>query len=117
MFFYFLLPLLILAVPVVAPAQDRVEAKAGKTKYNLYCLGCHGAGGKGDGPAASSLNPRPRDMTKADYMSRLSDQYLFNVIKAGGSSVNKSPLMPAWGGTLSDKDIWNLVAYIRSLPR
>lgn len=114
---YFLLLLLFLAVPFVAPAQDRVDAKAGKTKYNLYCLGCHGTGGRGDGPVASSLNPKPQDLSKAGYMSLLSDQYLFNVIKGGGSGVNKSPLMPAWGHALKDKEIWNLVTYIRSLAR
>lgn len=101
-------------LPSLAQAAD---AKAGKVKYNLYCVGCHSTTGKGDGPAASSLNPKPQDLTNVHYMNSLGDQYLFNIIKGGGSSVKKSPLMPAWGSTLSDKEIWNLVAYIRGLAQ
>jgi hypothetical protein len=46
-------------------------------------------------------------------MSTLSDQDMFKVISEGGAAVGKSPLMPAWGGTLSEQDIWNVIAHIR----
>jgi mono/diheme cytochrome c family protein len=98
-------------------AQDRGNPSAGKALFDSTCVACHGSNGKGDGPAADSLNPKPRDLTNPSYVRSLSDQEIFDVIKGGGWSVKKSPLMPAWGHALKDKEIWNLVAYIRSLAR
>jgi mono/diheme cytochrome c family protein len=99
-----------------ANAQTKGDAKAGKAKYELLCAACHGTGGKGDGPAAAGLNPKPADLSDRDYLSTLSDQYLFEVIKEGGSQVKKSPLMPAWRAALSDKEIASVITYLRGLP-
>ncbi|MBI2173660.1 MAG: cytochrome c [Candidatus Omnitrophica bacterium] len=98
-------------------AQGKGDAKAGKAKYDQLCAGCHGTSGKGDGPAAGGLNPKPQDHTNGKYMNTLTDQYLFDIIKNGGVGIKKSPLMPAWGNQLKEPDIWNLVAYIRSLAK
>jgi mono/diheme cytochrome c family protein len=99
-----------------ANAQSKGDATAGKAKYELLCAGCHGMSGKGDGPAAAGLNPKPADLSDRNYLSTLSDQYLFDVIKEGGPQVKKSPLMPAWRGALSDKEIASVISYLRSLP-
>ena len=96
-------------------ADEKGDEKAGKKKYALLCASCHGNAGKGDGPAAAALTPKPADHTNEKHMKALSDQFLFDIIKNGGASVGKSPLMPAWGGQLKDQDIWNLIAYIREL--
>jgi mono/diheme cytochrome c family protein len=48
-------------------------------------------------------------------MNTLGDDYLFTVIKKGGMAVGKSPNMAPWGGALSDEQIRNVVAYVRSL--
>ena len=113
-----ILLLLISAISAPVLAQTKGDAKAGKQKYETAgCAGCHGATGKGDGPAAAGLNPKPQDHTNGKYMNTLTDKYLFDIIKAGGASVKKSPFMPSWGAALKDEDIWNLVAYIRSLAR
>lgn len=94
-------------------AQTKADPKAGKAKYDQLCVGCHGASGKGDGAAAASLNPKPRDHTNCKEMAKESDANLFKVIKEGGQSIGRSPLMPPWGASLKDADIHNLVAYIR----
>lgn len=104
-------------IPVLGLAQAKGDAKAGKAKYDTLCIGCHGTGGKGDGPAAGGLNPKPQDHTNGKHMNTLTDQSLFDIIKNGGVGVKKSPLMPAWGNTLKDDDVWNLAAYIRSLAK
>ena len=104
-------------IPVLALAQTKGDAKAGKAKYDTLCGGCHGATGKGDGPAAAGLKPKPQDHTNGKYMNGLADKDLFDIVKGGGAGAKKSPLMPAWGNTLKDDDIWNLVAYIRSLAQ
>ena len=108
---------LLLVIPVLVLAQTKGDAKAGKAKYDSLCGGCHGSSGKGDGAAAAALNPKPQDHTSGKHMNSLTDKYLFDIIKGGGVGVKKSPLMPAWGNTLKDEDIWNLIAYIRSLAK
>ncbi|MFN6979250.1 MAG: c-type cytochrome [Gemmobacter sp.] len=42
----------------------RVAAVSGKDLYATYCAGCHGDGGRGDGPAAAGLAARPADLTR-----------------------------------------------------
>ncbi|MYA97484.1 MAG: cytochrome c, partial [Nitrospinae bacterium] len=92
-------------------------AAAGNVKYQQLCASCHGATGKGDGPAAKVLNPKPRNHTDAEYMKTISDEYIAKITKLGGVAVGKSPLMPPWGGVLSDADVQNLVAFMRSLAK
>lgn len=48
-------------------------------------------------------------------MNPLKDDYLFKIIKEGGASVGKAQFMPAWGSQIKDPDIWNVIAYIRTL--
>lgn len=93
------------------------DAAKGKVKYQELCAACHGASGKGDGPAAAGLPTKPRNHTDAAYMNKLKDQQVFDFIKKGGQAMGKSPLMPAWGGQLSDKEIQDLVVFIRTLAR
>jgi len=103
---------LMLASGMLAYAAD---AEQGKKLYGQFCASCHGQSGKGDGPAAAALNPKPRDHTNKEYMSKMSEDELLNVIKNGGVSVGKSPLMPPWGASLKDDQIKDIIAYIRTL--
>lgn len=93
------------------------DMAAGKAKFEQNCAVCHGTGGKGDGPGAAALNPKPRDYTNASYMKTRSDAELRKVIKEGGAASGFSAVMPPWGGTLSDQDITNVIAYIRSFAK
>ena len=107
--------LLVFMTPALGVAQTKGDPKAGKAKYDANCVGCHGASGKGDGPAAAALNPKPQDHTDGKVMNALSDKYLFDIIKDGGAAMKKAPFMPASGKKLSDEEISDVVAYIRSL--
>jgi mono/diheme cytochrome c family protein len=91
------------------------DSATGRALYQQYCSTCHGAQGKGDGPAASALNPKPRDHTDGRYMNALSDAHLQQVISAGGAAVQRSPLMPAWQGILTPQQIDDVIAYLRTL--
>ncbi|HSB68511.1 MAG TPA: cytochrome c [Candidatus Methylomirabilis sp.] len=102
-------------LPGIASAAG--DAAKGKAKYQELCAACHGATGKGDGPAAAGLQTKPRNHTDAAYMGKLKDQQIFDTIKKGGQGMGKSPLMPPWGGTLTDAQINDLVAYIRTLAK
>ena len=101
------------------PAAQEKEADpaAGKAKYETLCVGCHGVSGKGDGPAAAALNPKPRNYTDKKYMATLKDEEIFKITKEGGPAVKKSQLMPAWGAALSDQDIRNIAAHIRTFAK
>jgi mono/diheme cytochrome c family protein len=102
-----------------APAAPAVAAKpdvaAGAALYATNCSTCHGARGAGDGPAAAALDPKPAHHSDGAYMNALSNEHLFKVIKEGGVATGKSPMMAPWGGMLSDAQIWDLVAFVRSL--
>ena len=91
-----------------------VTAKTRET-YQWYCAQCHGAKGKGDGINAKFLTVPPRNHTKAEYLETRTDEQFFQAIKFGGLSVGRAPCMPAWGHTLSDSTIHELVRYIREL--
>ncbi len=112
-----ILLILMATAPSPSGAAGKGDPKAGQAKYDLLCSSCHGATGKGDGPAAAALNPKPRSLADAQYMKGLTDDHLFKVIKEGGAAVGKSPLMAAWGGQLKDPEIWDVVAYVRSLAK
>jgi mono/diheme cytochrome c family protein len=87
--------------------------QAGKMLFLSACVNCHGEAGKGDGPGAVALNPKPRNLTEGAYISQLSDRHLFELISRGGIAVNKSQQMPAF--PLTATDINNIIAYVRTL--
>ena len=71
--------------------------------------------GAGDGPAGQALQPAPRDLSDPEWQKSVTDEHLTTVIKDGGAAAGLSPLMPPWGHSLSDEDVKNLIAFIRSL--
>ncbi len=85
----------------------------GHATYHLTCAPCHGEGGKGDGPAAVALNPKPRDHTNGAYMDKLTNAHLLQVIKQGGASFGY-PGMPGQP-QLVDDTVKNVIAFVRSL--
>ncbi len=97
-------------VSTPAQAQD-----VGKAKYDMFCTSCHGATGKGDGPAGSALNPKPRDLTDAAWQKSVTDELIAKAIKEGGAAIGKSPLMPPWGHSLNEEELKAVVAYVRSM--
>jgi mono/diheme cytochrome c family protein len=101
-----------LALPVLAQTPAGDPANGGKL-YKRYCAGCHGADGRG---GAQTFMPHIENLTKKGYIDQVPDEYLFGVIADGGVSVGKSSYMPAWGKTLSEQDIKDIIAHIRSLP-
>jgi cytochrome c oxidase cbb3-type subunit III len=94
---------------------DDADAAHGRTLYRVLCTQCHGVGGDGRGVNTRDMAVQPRDHTDTGEMSARTDADLFKAIQGGGKAVNKSVLMPAWGGNLSDEDISALVAYLREL--
>ncbi|HEX7409487.1 MAG TPA: c-type cytochrome [Candidatus Binatia bacterium] len=102
-----------LLVQLPAAAQEADLAKA-KENYQSYCRKCHGDEGKGDGPGAAMLNPKPRDFADCAMMAKHSDDEMFKVISEGGDAVGMSADMQPWGGTLSDPEIRAVMKFVHS---
>ncbi len=90
-----------------------LAADSARETFVEVCSICHGVGGKGDGPSAAGLNPRPADFTDCAVMQKQSDATLFTIIKRGGQGAGRSTVMPAWGDSLPDGQIRDLVAVVR----
>jgi mono/diheme cytochrome c family protein len=88
------------------------DAANGAKLYKRYCSGCHGADGRG---GAHTFMPHIENLAKKDYIEFIPDGFLFTVIAEGGPAVGKSGYMPAWRGTLSEQDIKDVIAFIRTL--
>lgn len=89
----------------------------GRQVYQHYCQICHGADAQGDGFNAAMLDPPPRNFTDETFWKQADDKRLQAVIAKGGKAVGKSVLMPAWGGTLDQQQISDVIAYLRSVPK
>ena len=102
-------------IPLKKEANSVIVTAKTRETYQWYCAQCHGVKGKGDGINAKFLTVPPRNHTKAEYLETRTDEQFFQAIKFGGLSVGRAPCMPAWGHTLSDLTIHELVRYIREL--
>lgn len=97
-------------LPDPAPPPN---ASSGQRLYFLRCVTCHGTRGTGSWRAPLFLI-QPGNLADSKRMAALPDQYLFDIVKHGGSPLGK-PGMPSFGFHLSDAEIRELVAYVRSL--
>lgn len=100
------------ADPTSAAAWSAGNA-AGGGNFMSYCMPCHGETGKGDGMLSQDLDVKPRNLSDAKFLSTKSDKHLFKVIKEGGAAVGLTENMTPFAGQLSDKEIGNVVAYLR----
>jgi mono/diheme cytochrome c family protein len=92
------------------PADEK-SIEAGRAVYTKECYSCHGAAGKGDGPAAIALERSPGDLS-SPKMWEQTDGALFWKISTG-----KKP-MASFETILTEEQRWNVVNYIRTLaPR
>lgn len=94
-------------------ADDTGAAAQGEDVFAANCASCHGENAQGEGPAAAALDPQPANL--AENQTALSDGYLFWRIAEGGAMDPFTSQMPAWEGTLSEDQIWQVIAYLRTL--
>jgi putative copper resistance protein D len=92
-------------VPFQATVVQRGEAL-----FQTHCVVCHGPGGRGDGPAAAGLNPKPADLTAA-HVDDHTDGDIFWWLTYGIAGT----AMPSFEHALSDSERWELIRYVRSL--
>lgn len=93
--------LLFALTPALATAAD----PDGAAIYKANCETCHGAAGRGDGPAGMYLTPPAANFTTMDFWKSRDGASIRKVITEGGAAVGKSPLMTAWKGVLDAAQI------------
>ena len=86
-------------------------AAAGAKVFQSNCEPCHGPQGHGDGIASQSLEPKPKNL--AVFQETVGDDYLFWRISEGKPGTS----MVAWKAILTEDQIWQAVAFIRTLPK
>jgi cytochrome c oxidase cbb3-type subunit III len=107
--------IVLLATMVVFAADDRnplagdpKAAKAGEYEFRINCALCHGLGARGGG--------RGPDLTRAHKRHAHSDADMFQIISTGipGTAMPANGTN-AQGVGMTDEEIWELIAYIRSV--
>lgn len=83
----------------------------GMCSYQVHCIACHGAPGTARAPWANGLNPTPPYLL--DARVRWTPSELHWIVSNGV----KMTAMPAWEASLPDKEIWELVAALETMPR
>jgi putative copper resistance protein D len=93
-----------------APAEPYAAASVmrGARLFAENCALCHGAGGKGDGPAAAALPIRPADLT-APHLFAHSEGDLFWWVSRG-----KGGVMPGFASVLSPAQRWDVINFVRA---
>jgi mono/diheme cytochrome c family protein len=96
----------------LTPAEQR-----GQTLYEYYCYLCHGKTGNADDFNSYSLTTPPAKFADPTFMAGVSDTQIRTVIKGGGPALGLSPQMPIWGGVLTDKQVDDVLSFIRTLAK
>lgn len=103
----------LVAAPALAgPFELKGDATKGETHYKTLCVSCHGEKGDGKGPAGGALNPAPTNFTDAANADRLTDEWVYKIVKEGGAANGKSALMVSWAGALNDQGLRDVSAYV-----
>lgn len=99
------------AEDVEVPPLGNFEMIAdGASDYDAMCTSCHLAPGMKDNEMRPGMNPAPPRLADRKEIDSAED---FWIVKHG----IRMTAMPAWGKTHSDQEIWNMVAFLRRLPK
>jgi mono/diheme cytochrome c family protein len=106
----------------------QTDASSGQAMFASYCAACHGASGKGDGPAASEFKVKPADLTQLakNNHGEFPSDHVWAILHFGTkAAAHGTSEMPVWGDLLramepydslkEEQRIANLVHYIKSL--
>jgi mono/diheme cytochrome c family protein len=93
---------------VPADLMERERIVQGSGNYNAMCMGCHLAPGMDGTEMSRGLYPAPPDLSRTTVEAAEAFWVIKHGIKASG--------MPAWGESMDDEYIWNMVAFLQELP-
>jgi mono/diheme cytochrome c family protein len=100
------------SVPMDAsmPSGLKGNAAGGAALFAANCVACHGVEGKGDGPRAYFIFPRPRNFTSPESRRALSRPAISSAVQHGV----RGREMPAWRHVLSEQEIADVTEYVFS---
>jgi high-affinity iron transporter len=101
---------LVAAAHIARAPSAPPDLEQGAQLFSSACASCHGATGRGDGPAASGLNPKPASFQSAEVMAGLTPFKAFNVIRFG---VKGTAMVPF--DALDEAQRWALAFYVLTL--
>jgi len=87
---------------------DTASLSQGRAIYEQQCVTCHGPSGRGDGPLAASLRPRPADF-RVHMAAGHTDGELFTWLSKGVPGT----AMPPFEAQIPESDRWHVINYIR----
>ena len=107
--------LAVVLIPSVAPAGPTGNTANGKEIYQERCVLCHGSKGHGWDWGKKVVRPPVPVPNLVEIVPKRSDDHLMRAIRDGGGAVGLTPFMPAFGFNMSEEDLKDVVAYLRSL--
>ena len=93
----------------VPDLNNRERISKGAGNYDAMCAQCHLAPAKPDTELSRGLYPSPPNLSKTRYAPAQAFWAIKHGIKTSG--------MPSWGKSMSDEEIWNMVAFLQRLPQ
>lgn len=94
-----------------SPHAQQPDVTAGRTLFVQRCAVCHGEKADGQSSLARMLNPKPANL----LVSKLDVAARNQIVRKGGASVGRSPVMPNWEAELPESDLRNVIAYVGSI--
>ena len=98
-----------LVAVVIASVAHAATNDVGARVYAERCSGCHGDDGRGDGPAAAALVPKPRNLRDASFWRDRSVVSIATVVRKG----KPGTMMAPFEGALTDAEVDAVVEYVR----
>ncbi len=96
--------MILLIIPAGTGMAAGDQLATGQSLYDAKCQICHGANGRGDGPAATALNPKPRDFTNPAFWQNNADEKIKRTVTTGKG------MMPAFH--LNEHEIKAITDYL-----
>jgi mono/diheme cytochrome c family protein len=100
------------SAPKVRPPGGNATGDHVMTIFLSTCAPCHGQDGRGNGPAAENITPKPRNYHDGKWQAGVTDDVLKQTIQLGGQKMGKSPMMPGHP-EYNDETLTGLVKIIR----
>jgi mono/diheme cytochrome c family protein len=106
---------------LTGPEASPADLAEGKRLFDIYCTACHGADGKGGAAVTDNKSgnryriPAPTLSGGQSSVKSRSDGYLFFLVRDGKKNNKGANTMPGYSYAMEDKDVWSLVAYLRTM--
>lgn len=103
------LPVIPDELPVNPVPGDAVSLQRGAILYGIHCQLCHGPEGHGDGPLATYFDRTPQNLTGPQTSAEFDGSVYLTIVQGFGE-------MPTLAGDLTNRERWDIINYLRTLP-